>query len=156
MTTFWQLPDNLLTTFWQLFDNCFDFFFILIGVASCCNKRYGTNFISAVPTSLLIAPGLRTIIQFLLNLVLGILCYLLLFVDYYTKLCRQWWNVAIALLSSTSWSSTWNCKCFELEFANSRSDCWAYLKRMHWAYTVCSTSKRVVGFRFRQNVFRQN
>jgi hypothetical protein len=33
-------------------------------VASCRNKYYGTNFISAVPTSLLIAPGLRTI-QFL-------------------------------------------------------------------------------------------
>jgi hypothetical protein len=27
-------------------------------VASCRNKYYGTNFISAVPTSLLIAPGL--------------------------------------------------------------------------------------------------
>jgi hypothetical protein len=36
-------------------------------VASCRNKYYGTNFISAVPTSLLIAPGLRTI-QFLLIL----------------------------------------------------------------------------------------
>jgi hypothetical protein len=34
-------------------------------LASCANKYYGTNFISAVPTSLLIAPGLRTI-QFLL------------------------------------------------------------------------------------------
>jgi hypothetical protein len=33
--------------------------------ASCCNKYYGTNFASALPTSLLIAPGLRTI-QFLL------------------------------------------------------------------------------------------
>jgi hypothetical protein len=33
-------------------------------VASCRNKYDGTNFISAVPTSLLIAPGLRTI-QFL-------------------------------------------------------------------------------------------
>jgi hypothetical protein len=33
-------------------------------VASCRNTYYGTNFISAVPTSLLIAPGLRTI-QFL-------------------------------------------------------------------------------------------
>jgi hypothetical protein len=32
--------------------------------ASCENKYYGSNFISAVPTSLLIAPGLRTI-QFL-------------------------------------------------------------------------------------------
>jgi hypothetical protein len=27
-------------------------------VASCRNKYFGTNFISAVPTSLLIAPGL--------------------------------------------------------------------------------------------------
>jgi hypothetical protein len=35
--------------------------------ASCCNKYYGTNFISAVPTSLLIAPGLRTI-KFLFSL----------------------------------------------------------------------------------------
>jgi hypothetical protein len=35
-------------------------------VASCRNKYYGTNFISAVPTSLLIAPGLWTI-QFLFN-----------------------------------------------------------------------------------------
>jgi hypothetical protein len=34
-------------------------------VASCRNRYDGTNFISAVPTSLLIAPGLRTI-QFLL------------------------------------------------------------------------------------------
>jgi hypothetical protein len=34
-------------------------------VASCSNKYCGTNFISVVPTSLLIAPGLRTI-QFLL------------------------------------------------------------------------------------------
>jgi hypothetical protein len=33
-------------------------------VASSRNKYYGTNFISAMPTSLLIAPGLRTI-QFL-------------------------------------------------------------------------------------------
>jgi hypothetical protein len=33
-------------------------------VASCRNKYYGTNFISAVHTSLLIVPGLRTI-QFL-------------------------------------------------------------------------------------------
>jgi hypothetical protein len=36
-------------------------------VASCGNKYYGSNFISAVPTSLLIAPGLRTI-QFLFTL----------------------------------------------------------------------------------------
>jgi hypothetical protein len=35
-------------------------------VASYVNKYYGTNFISAVPTSLLIAPGLRTI-HFLLR-----------------------------------------------------------------------------------------
>jgi hypothetical protein len=35
-------------------------------VASCRNKYDGTNFISAVPTSLLIAPGLQTI-QFLLK-----------------------------------------------------------------------------------------
>jgi hypothetical protein len=33
-------------------------------VASCRNKYDGTNFISAVPTSLLIVPGLQTI-QFL-------------------------------------------------------------------------------------------
>jgi hypothetical protein len=33
-------------------------FFILMVVASCRNKYYGTNFLSAVPTSLLIAPGL--------------------------------------------------------------------------------------------------
>jgi hypothetical protein len=37
-------------------------------VASCRNKYDGTNFISAVPSSLLIAPGLRTI-QFLLYFV---------------------------------------------------------------------------------------
>jgi hypothetical protein len=71
LTTFWQLVDNFLTTFWpfwqlferfwQFFDN---FFCILMVVASCRNKYYGTNFISAVPTSLLIAPGLWTI-QFL-------------------------------------------------------------------------------------------
>jgi hypothetical protein len=42
----------------------FYIFFILMVVASFRNKYYGTNFISAVPTSLLIAPGLRTI-QFL-------------------------------------------------------------------------------------------
>jgi hypothetical protein len=60
---FWQLFDNFLTTFWQLFW----LFFILIGVASCCNQYYPINFISAVPTSLLIAPGLRTI-QFLFML----------------------------------------------------------------------------------------
>jgi hypothetical protein len=76
---FWQLFDSLLTTFWQLcnnflttfltiflktflttFANFFNFFILMV-VASCCNKYYGTNFISAVPTSLLIAPGLRTI-----------------------------------------------------------------------------------------------
>jgi hypothetical protein len=57
--------------FQQLFDNFFDHFFdhffdnfcqlldffILMVVASCRNKYYGTNFISTVPTSLLIAPG---------------------------------------------------------------------------------------------------
>jgi hypothetical protein len=36
-------------------------------LASCCNKYYGTNFIYAVPTSPLIAPGLRTI-QFMFSL----------------------------------------------------------------------------------------
>jgi hypothetical protein len=36
-------------------------FFILIVLASCGYKYYGTNFIYAVPTSLLIAPSLRTI-----------------------------------------------------------------------------------------------
>jgi hypothetical protein len=40
------------------------FFFISVVVASCGNKYYGSNFISAVPTSLLITPGLQTI-QFL-------------------------------------------------------------------------------------------
>ncbi len=44
----------------------FTFFFISVVVASCGNKYYGSNFISAVPTSLLIAPGLRTI-QFLFS-----------------------------------------------------------------------------------------
>jgi hypothetical protein len=71
LTTCWQLFDNYLTTFWQffvqfltIFDNFFDNFwqlfwlFFLMVVASCRNKYYGTNFISAVPTSLLIAPGL--------------------------------------------------------------------------------------------------
>jgi hypothetical protein len=38
--------------------------FILMVLASCGHKYYRTNFISAVPTALLIAPGLRTI-QFL-------------------------------------------------------------------------------------------
>jgi hypothetical protein len=57
-----NIIDNLLTTFWQLFDNIiFPFFMVL---ASCGNKYYGTNFIYAVPSSLLIAPGLWTI-QFL-------------------------------------------------------------------------------------------
>jgi hypothetical protein len=37
----------------------------LMVLAICGDKYYRTNFISAVPTSLLIAPGLRTI-QFLL------------------------------------------------------------------------------------------
>jgi hypothetical protein len=83
LTTFWQLFDNFLTTFWQLFDNFFDnffdiffdnfcqhfwLFFIVMVVASCRNRYDGTNFISTVPTSLLIAPGLRTI-QFLFLLV---------------------------------------------------------------------------------------
>jgi hypothetical protein len=55
-----------LTIFWPFFDN---FFCILMVVASCRNKYYGTNFISAVPISLLIAPGLWTI-QFLFLTVL--------------------------------------------------------------------------------------
>jgi hypothetical protein len=38
-------------------------------VASCNNKYSGTNFNNAVPTSLLIAPGLWTI-QFLFNIAL--------------------------------------------------------------------------------------
>jgi hypothetical protein len=89
LTTFWQLFDNFFdnfltvfdnfltifwptfNNFWQLFDNflttfanfCW-LFFILMVVASCLNKYYGTNFIYAVPTYLLIAPGLWTI-QFL-------------------------------------------------------------------------------------------
>jgi hypothetical protein len=42
-------------------------FFSLTVLASCGNKYYGTNFIYAVPSSLLIAPGLRTI-QFLFPL----------------------------------------------------------------------------------------
>jgi hypothetical protein len=63
---FWFFPGEtiFLTTSWQLFDNFFDNFFdfyIVMVVASCRNKYDGTNFISAVPTSLLIAPGLRTI-----------------------------------------------------------------------------------------------
>jgi hypothetical protein len=53
-----KLVENFLTIFWTFFD----FFFIWL--VSCGNKYYGTNFIYAVPTSLLIAPGLRTI-QFL-------------------------------------------------------------------------------------------
>jgi hypothetical protein len=64
LTAFWQLfdnfVDNFLTTFLTTFANFF-YFFILMVVASCRNKYYGTNFISTVPTSLLIAPGLRTI-----------------------------------------------------------------------------------------------
>jgi hypothetical protein len=43
------------------------YLFILIVLASCDNKYYRTNFIYAVPTSLPIAPGLRTI-QFLFKL----------------------------------------------------------------------------------------
>jgi hypothetical protein len=84
LTAFWQFFDNFATTFWQLFHNFwttflttfvttfvtsfakFLIFFILMVVASCRNKYYGTNFIYAVPTSLLIAPGLRTI-QFLFD-----------------------------------------------------------------------------------------
>jgi hypothetical protein len=38
-------------------------------VASCGNKYYGTNVISAVPTSLLIAPGFRTIQLLFLHVV---------------------------------------------------------------------------------------
>jgi hypothetical protein len=59
LTTFLQLFDSFLTAFHNFFD-----FFISIVLASCDNKYYGTNFIYAVPTSLPIAPGLRTI-QFL-------------------------------------------------------------------------------------------
>jgi hypothetical protein len=40
----------------------FQTLFILIVLSSCGNKYFRTNFISAVPTSLLIAPGLRTIL----------------------------------------------------------------------------------------------
>jgi hypothetical protein len=58
LTTFRQL----LTTFWQFVLT----FFILMVLASCGNRYYGTNFIYAVPTSLLIAPGLWTI-QFLFS-----------------------------------------------------------------------------------------
>jgi hypothetical protein len=50
---FWQLVNNFLTTFWL--------FFILIVLPSYGNKYFKTNFIYAVPTSLLIAPGLWTI-----------------------------------------------------------------------------------------------
>jgi hypothetical protein len=69
LTTLQQLFDNFLTTFFTTFLTTFlttfaNFFFFLMVVAGCRNKYYGTNFISAVPTSLLIAPGLQTI-QFL-------------------------------------------------------------------------------------------
>jgi hypothetical protein len=72
LTIFWQLFDNFfdnfLTTSGQLFDNFFNLFFLtfftLMVLASCGNKYFRTNFIYAVPSSLLIAPGLRTI-QFL-------------------------------------------------------------------------------------------
>jgi hypothetical protein len=68
LTFFWQLFYHFLSTFWHIFDNIltifFTFFFISVVEASCGNKYYGSNFISAVPTSLLNAPGLRTI-QFL-------------------------------------------------------------------------------------------
>jgi hypothetical protein len=57
LTTFQLIFDNILTIF-------VTFFFISVVIASCGNKYYGSNFISAVPISLLIAPGLRTI-QFL-------------------------------------------------------------------------------------------
>jgi hypothetical protein len=63
--------DIFLTSFGQLFDNFLTIvltFFILRMIASCGNKYYGTNVISAVPTLLLIAPGLQTI-QFLINYV---------------------------------------------------------------------------------------
>jgi hypothetical protein len=75
LTTFWQFIEHFLTTFWQLFDRflttfwqyLLPIFFIFVVVASCGNKYYGSNFIFAVPTLLLIAPGLRTI-QFLFNM----------------------------------------------------------------------------------------
>jgi hypothetical protein len=60
---FWKLVDNFFYNFLQLFENFLTIF--LIVTANCGNKYYGTNFVCAVPTSLLIAPGLRTI-QFLL------------------------------------------------------------------------------------------
>jgi hypothetical protein len=66
---FWQLLDNFLKTFWQLL-TIFWLFFILIVLASCGNKYFGTNFIYTLPTSLLIAPGLWTI-QFLLSVPFG-------------------------------------------------------------------------------------
>jgi hypothetical protein len=74
LTTFWQifykLFDNCLSTLCQLFVNFLTilttFFFFCVAVACWAYKYYGTNFTSALPTptSLLIAPGLRTI-QFL-------------------------------------------------------------------------------------------
>jgi hypothetical protein len=39
-------------------------------LASCGNKYYGTHFVYAVPSSLLVAPGLQTI-QFLLYFFFG-------------------------------------------------------------------------------------
>jgi hypothetical protein len=62
-------------------------------VASCRNKYYGTNFISAVPTSLLIAPGLWTI-QFL---------FILPGVFY--QVSRNFWNDLITFynLLTTFW-----------------------------------------------------
>jgi hypothetical protein len=66
-----EIQVNFWTTFLTSFANFFDFFCILMVVASCRNKYYGTHFISAVPTSLLIAPGLRTI-QFLFLLAAGV------------------------------------------------------------------------------------
>jgi hypothetical protein len=75
LATFLTIFDNFLTIFWQPYflENFFTTtqqlfwpFFILMVLASCGDKYYRTNFISAVPTSLLIAPGLRTI-QFLLS-----------------------------------------------------------------------------------------
>jgi hypothetical protein len=82
---FWQLFDQFLTTFWQLFDIFFTFFdnflttlwplltsfdnFLTFFHFDCASQLwqqiFWNKFIYAVPTSLLIAPGLWTI-QFLL------------------------------------------------------------------------------------------
>jgi hypothetical protein len=54
-----------LLTFLTIFRPLVGHLFLLMELASCCNNYSGINFIYAVPTSLLIAPGFRTI-QFLL------------------------------------------------------------------------------------------